>query len=86
MTRSLGDFDPTDPNKEERVVDYVIQHLRLLDAEKTGRISPGKLCMFFELLGMDVYDLTQAIAASKHRQDGTVDYAAFVRWLMTSET
>jgi hypothetical protein len=25
--------------------------------------------MFFELLGMDVYDLTQAIAASKHRQD-----------------
>jgi len=86
VTRSLGDFDPTDPNKEERVVDYVIQHLRLLDAEKTGRISPGKLCMFFELLGMDVYDLTQAIAASKHRQDGTVDYAAFVRWLMTSET
>ena len=25
--------------------------------------------MFFELLGMDVYDLTQAIAASKHGQD-----------------
>mmetsp|Transcript_82569 Transcript_82569/g.130556 ORF Transcript_82569/g.130556 Transcript_82569/m.130556 type:complete len:714 (-) Transcript_82569:49-2190(-) len=85
VKRSLGDFDPTDPNKEERVVDYVIQHLRLLDAEKTGRISPGKLCMFFELLGMNVYDLTQAIAASKHGQDGTVDYAAFVRWLMTSE-
>lgn len=74
-------------SREDHLVEFIIRHLQVIDAKNTGRISADKLCIFFELLGIDVTDLSKAIAAHDRGsqvglEDGTVDYAAFLRWLV----